>query len=527
MTAVSLWGGEANPRCLFDSLLVTATASPDSVALVDGQHQLTYSQLLSWARRIADRLEAHGVVTKDTVAVTGPRSAEVVAAMLGITFVGAVYVPLDPEYPARRLTFMLDDSRARVLLHAGPLPELGGTATRVAIPPHDAASAKPGPPSGRKPVACRPDLAFYVIYTSGSTGWPKGVAIPHSCLDNMVAWQAAHSPRPDLRTAQLAPLNFDVSFQEILGTLRGGGTVVIVPESLRRDPVELLSWLVENRIERLFVPYMALQMLAIAVATAPSAEGVRLLEVNVAGEQLVITEDIKTMFRRLPQARLVNHYGQSESAMVTSHIMPASVEDWPTLPPIGVPLPGCEVLIDPEDPGEPHTGELLVAGRPVSLGYLHRPDLNADRFRTVEPTPQGHTAVFRTGDLVQREDGTVRFLSRMDRQVKVRGIRIDLAEVDAHLSSQAGVEAAACVIVKTPSGTGRLRAAVTAQVGGVPPDLPAIRQHLRDVLPEVSVPLSLTLLPDLPRTPSGKIDRDAVAVLIAEDISGCQAASRS
>jgi D-alanine--poly(phosphoribitol) ligase subunit 1 len=525
MTAVSLWGGESDPCCLFDSLVETATTHPDSLALVDGERQLTYAQLLTWARRIADRLETHGVVAEDMVAVTGPRSAEIVAAMLGITLLGAVYVPLDPEYPARRLTHMLDDSRAGVLLHAGPPPELGGSATRVAIPPPDADTAGTEPPTDRKPVACRPDLAFYVIYTSGSTGWPKGVAIPHSCLDNMVAWQAAHSPRPDVRTAQLAPLNFDVSFQEILGTLRGGGTVVIVPERLRRQPVEQLAWLIENRIERLFLPYMTLQMLAVAVATVSNVDDVRLLEVNVAGEQLVITEDIRTMFRRLPRARLVNHYGQSECAMVTSHILPASVDDWPTLPPIGVPLPGCEVLVDPEDPADPQVGELLVAGLPVSLGYLHRPELNAERYRTVDPTPRRHTAVFRTGDLVRMKDGAVEFLSRIDSEVKIRGIRIDLSEVDAHLLSQAGVEAAACVSVKSPSGTRKLRAAVTAQAGGPAPDLPAIRRYLLEVLPEVSVPLSLTLVPDLPRTPSGKIDRDAVAALITEDVNGRPVAS--
>jgi amino acid adenylation domain-containing protein len=530
MTTVSLWGGDSAPCCLFDSLVETAAAHPESVALVDGPRQLTYAQVLTWARHIADRLEAHGVVAEDMVAVTGPRSAEIVAAMLGITLLGAVYLPLDREYPARRLTHMLDDSRARVLLHAGPLPELGGSAIRVAIPPPGAASTGPpststDPPSERTPIACRPDLPFYVIYTSGSTGWPKGVAIPHSCLDNMVAWQAAHSPRPDVRTAQLAPLNFDVSFQEILGTLRGGGTVVIVPERLRRQPVELLAWLIENRIERLFLPYMTLQMLAVAVSTVSSVDDVGLLEVNVAGEQLVITDDIRTMFRRLPRARLVNHYGQSESAMVTSHILPAPVDDWPTLPPIGVPLPGCEVLVDAEDPGDPQVGELLVAGLPVSLGYLHRPELNAERYRTIEPTPLGHTVVFRTGDLVRIRDGVVEFLSRVDSEVKIRGIRIDLSEIDAHLLSQAGVEAAACVSVKSPSGTRKLRAAVTAQPGGPAPDLPAIRRYLLDVLPEVSVPLSLTLLPDLPRTPSGKIDREAVAALITEDVNGRPVAS--
>jgi len=219
---------------------------------------------------------------------------------------------------------------------------------------------------------------------------------------------------------------------------------------------------------------------------------------------------------RLPRTRLVNHYGQSESAMVTSHIMPASVKDWPMLPPIGVPLPGCEVLVDPEDASDPHVGELLVAGLPLSLGYLQRPELTADRFRTVDPTPQGHTSVFRTGDLVREKDGVMTYLSRLDSQVKIRGIRIDLAEVDAHLLSQAGIQAAACAIVKTPSGTSKLRAAVTAHAGDPPPDLPAIRHYLRDFLPEASVPVSLTLVPELPRTPSGKIDRDAVAALLSD-----------
>jgi D-alanine--poly(phosphoribitol) ligase subunit 1 len=520
MTAVSLWGGESRPVCLFDSLAETATAAPDRMAVVDGDRHVTYAQLLAWARSIADLLAAHRVAAEDTVAVTGPRSAETIAAMLGITFLGAVYVPLDPEYPARRLEYMLDDSRARVLLHAGNLPDLGAAAARLAIPGPDEAET----PGDRKPVACRPDLPFYVIYTSGSTGWPKGVTIPHSCLDNMAAWQAAHSPRPDLRTAQLAPLNFDVSFQEILGTLRGGGTIVIVPEHLRRQPAEMLAWLIDNQIERLFLPYMALQMLAIAVAAAPSVEEIALREVNVAGEQLVITEDIRAMFRRLPQARLVNHYGQSESAMVSSHILPPSVEDWPTVPPIGVPLPGCELLVDPEEPGQPHIGELLVAGLPVSLGYLRRPELNADRFRAVDRTPRGHTTVFRTGDLVRVTGDLVVFLSRLDSQVKIRGIRIDLAEVEAHLVGQPGVKAAACVTVKTRSGTNKLRAAVTAHAGGPPPDLAAIRQRLLEVLPEASVPSSLTVVADLPRTPSGKTDRDAVASLIAAELGSLRPA---
>jgi amino acid adenylation domain-containing protein len=524
MTELSLWGGDAAPRCLFDALPATVADRPDAVAVVDGEREVTYAQLLGWARHIAALLAERGVTEEAPVAVTGPRSAEVVAAMLGITLLGGVYVPLDPEYPVRRLAHMLDDSGAKVLLHTGKVPDLETRAERLEIPGPEAAVAADRP-AGPQPVPCRPGLPFYVIYTSGSTGWPKGVAIPHSCLDNMAEWQAAHSPRPDLRTAQFAPLNFDVSFQEILGSLRGGGTVVIVPERLRREPVQLLAWLIENRIERLFLPYVALQMLAVAAAAAPSLDGLRLRELNTAGEQVLATQQIRAMFRRLPEARLVNHYGQSESAMVTSHILPSDVDEWPELPPIGVPLPGCELLLDPEDQDTPGVGELLVAGLPVSLGYLNRPELNKERYLTVDPTPRGHTRVFRTGDLVRFDGGVVHFLARLDSDVKIRGIRVNLVEVDAQLLSRPGVDGAACVVMESVPGVRTLRAAVTAAEDGPAPDLPAIQEHLRQVLPEASLPLSLTVLPELPRTPSGKTDRDAVAALIAEDLKARRAAS--
>lgn len=514
----SLWGGAASPDCLVSAFLETAARQPEAVAVVDEANELTYAQLLRYARGLAVLLDEQGVAPGDPVAVTGQRGAAVVATMLGAGLLGAAYVPLDPEYPRRRLEYMLQDSGAKVLLHNGQAPDLDGAVTRVPIPAPGALLYAEDVIAARKAVACHPDTAFYTIYTSGSTGWPKGVAIPHSCLDNMAEWQAAHSPRPDLRTAQFAPLNFDVFFQEVLGTLRGGGTVVIVPERLRRDPVGLFGWLVAQRIERLFLPYVALQMLAIVVEAMPVLDDLRLVEVNTAGEQLVATEQIRAMFRRLPNARLVNHYGQSESAMVSSHILPADPGRWPALPPIGVPLPGCELLVDPEDELEPNVGELLVAGLPVSLGYTHRPELNAERFVMLAPTPHGHTRAFRTGDLVRFEDGVVRFLSRLDSDVKIRGHRVSLTEVDVHLLNQPGVEAAACVVVEESTGTRSLRAAVTASAAGPPPGWPAIADRLREVLPEAALPLSLTVLPELPRTPSGKTDRDAVAALVAEDL---------
>lgn len=514
---LSLWGGDASPRCLLTALTRDAARQPDSVAVIDGADHITYGRLLRWVQGIAVFLDEQGTGPGDPIAVTGERGAPVIAAMLGIMLLGATYIPLDPEYPARRLEHILQDSGAKVLMHRGPAPALDSAATRVPIPGSGALAYPDDVIAAREPVACHPDTALYVIYTSGSTGWPKGVAIPHSCLDNMTEWQSFHSPRSDLRTAQFAPLNFDVFFQEVLGTFRGGGTVVVLPERLRRDPVRLLAWLSWQRVERLFLPYVALQMLAIVIGATADLGGIRLVEVNTAGEQLVATEQIRAMFQRLPTARLVNHYGQSESAMVSSHILPADPEQWPLLPPIGVPLPGCELLVDPAG-DEPDTGELLVAGLPVSLGYTHRPDLNAERFVTIDRTTHGCTRAFRTGDLVRLHDGLVWFLARLDSDIKIRGYRVNLTEVEAQLLSQPGIDAAVCVTIEGRVGTQSLHAAVTVSADGPAPTWAAVLSRLREVLPEASLPLSLTILPAMPRMPSGKTDRDMVAALVAEDI---------
>lgn len=501
----ALWTEPMAHECLLHGLARSAVERSADIAVVDGPTRLTYAALWSWVGDLAATLADHGVGRGSRVAVTGDRSAETVAALLATVAVGATYVPLDSSYPAARLTFMLRDSGAGILLHDGSRPEYAGDVPTLAIgePPTAEAAA------GFQPVDCQADLPVYVIYTSGSTGQPKGVTIQHSCLDNMVTWQCADSVRPDLRTAQFAPLNFDVCFQEILGTLCGGGTLVIVPETLRRDPFRFLDWLAENRVERLFLPYVALHMLAVAASAKDGPLDLALVEVNVAGEQMLCTPPIRELFAALPQARLGNHYGQSESAMVTSYVLPADPADWPLLPPIGRPLPGCELLVAPVDPDDPGTGELLVAGLPVSLGYLDRPELNAERFITVDRTAHGHTQAFRTGDLVRFSDGLVYFLARLDHDVKVRGVRVNLLEVEACLMEQPGVATAVCVAVEVVPGSRQLRAVVVLDADGPTPG--DLRAALADLLPEASIPASVTVVSGLPRTPSGKIDRESVA----------------
>jgi amino acid adenylation domain-containing protein len=492
----------------------TASARKDAIAVQDAEHELTYHQLMSWAGHIGELLADNGIRPGDRVAVTGPRGAAVVAAMLATVSAGATYVPLDAEYPIRRLEHMAADSGAGLLLFTGNEPAFALTSRALRIPdPPQLSDPKAIATLTRLP--CEPDLPVYVIYTSGSTGLPKGVALPHRCVDNMAAWQWRHSVRPDLRTAQFAPLNFDVWFQEVLGTLCGGGTLIVMPESLRRDPIALLDWLADHSVERLFLPYVALHMLAVAAEAADSLDHLTLAEVNTAGEQLVCTPAVRSLFQRLPDCRLNNHYGQSESAMVTVHTLTGPSDGWPTLPPIGRPLPGCEVLVAPTDPDEPSVGELLVAGAPLSVGYLNQPALNAERYITVDETPQGHRRAFRTGDLVRIEGDTVHLLSRIDHEVKIRGVRVNPLEVDACLLEQPGIVEAVTVVVDIAQGSRQLRTAVTLDVPEDEFDGGGTLKALTELLPEQFIPVSITVLPELPRTPSGKADRDAIAAALA------------
>ncbi|WP_369191866.1 AMP-binding protein [Streptomyces sp. R08] len=508
----SLWGGPAHPPCLLDALDTTAAARPDTVAISDQDHETTYRELLLWTGHIAALLVDRGIRPGDRVAITGPRSAAVVAAMLATVSIGATYVPLDADYPLRRLEHMKTDSGAKILLYPDREPAFAAGVESLRIPP--ATDAPADLAATRHP--CRADLPVYIIYTSGSTGLPKGVVLPHRCIDNMAEWQRSHSVRPDLRTAQFTPLNFDVWFQEVLGTLCGGGTLVIMPEALRRDAIALLDWLVDQRIERLFLPYVALNMLTAAAAAAESLDGLALQEVNIGGEQLVCTPVVREFFQRLLGCRLNIHYGQSESAMVTAHTLAGPPEDWPTLPPIGRPLPGCELIIEPADPAEPQVGELLVAGLPLSTGYLNQPDLTAARYIPVGLTHPGRNRAFRTGDLVRVEDGVVHYVGRADNEVKIRGIRVNPLEVDACLLAQPGVTEAVCVPIQITEGSRQLRAAVTVDGEATAFDAGRAMAALTELLPRQSVPVSITVLPELPRTPSGKADRKAVATALAD-----------
>ncbi len=315
-------------RCIHELFLEQAARTPDAAALVCGATRLTYREIDDRAHMIASHLRCLGVGPDTPVALCLERSPEMVSGVLAILIAGGACVPLDPAYPRERLAFMLQDSGAPLLLTQRALLER--------LPAHRVLCIdEPLPPLQNNPPQVTPESEnlAYVIYTSGSTGKPKGVALPHRTLVNLITWQYRELG-PGGPTLQVAPLSFDVSFQEIFSTLCAGATLILVPETLRQDPVSLWRLIDERKVNRLYLPFVALQQLAEA-ATHMEPLPATLREIITAGEQLQITPQIRNLFGRLPNCQLHNQYGPSETHVVTAYTLAGPPVHWPLLPPIG------------------------------------------------------------------------------------------------------------------------------------------------------------------------------------------------
>jgi amino acid adenylation domain-containing protein len=332
-------------KCIHELFEATVEQTPEAVAVVFEGEQLTYRELNARANQVAHHLQSLGVGPEVLVGICVERSLEMVVGVLGILKAGGAYVPLDPAYPSERLTFMLEDTQTSVLLTQARLVEsLPPNSPRVVCLDTDWEVIAFHSHSNPQRRVTTNNLA-YVIYTSGSTGRPKGVAMSHRPLCNLLFWQLESSTvSAGAKTLQFAPLSFDVSFQEIFSTWCSGGTLVLISEELRRDVVGLLHFLSEKAIERLFLPFVALQLLA-EVADGQQAVPTSLREIITAGEQLKITRQIANWFTKLKSCTLHNHYGPSESHVVTAFTLTDSPSDWPALPPIGRPIANTQIYL--------------------------------------------------------------------------------------------------------------------------------------------------------------------------------------
>ncbi|UQI45505.1 amino acid adenylation domain-containing protein [Streptomyces sp. HU2014] len=504
------------PRDVVTLFTEQAARTPDAVAVAFDGGRWTYRELARAADRVAGHLRAAGTTTGDRVAVALDRSPELIAVVLGIAKAGAAVVPLDTAYPAERLRMMLEQARpVRVVTDPGHAHLAGdpdillpvGTVTGEDHPHgHDPA-----------PVTVSPQDIAYVLFTSGSTGVPKGVRMPHRSLANLIAWQnGAPSAAPGGTTLQFAPLSFDVSFQEIFSTLTSGGVLQLVSEAQRRDARALLDLLDTARVERVFLPYVALQQLA-ETSNALGRTPAHLRVVVSSGEQLRVTEEIRRLCAALPGVVLENQYGPTESHVVTRFTMTGPASAFPALPPIGSPIAGCAVhVLDERLRPAPVgvRGEIYLDGACLADGYLGGPEQTAERFVPHPFTGQGR--LYRTGDLGRvLPGGDILFLGRADTQLKVRGFRVEPAEVELAITGRPdlfpGIREAA-VVARHREGTDSFLAAflVADATGTAAADLEKIRAGLRRTLPEHMVPSHLQWVPDLPLTPSGKRDDAAL-----------------
>ena len=491
------------------AITAQAAQTPEACAVTLDDQTLTYAELLARATQLAQQLRQQGVGPDILVGVAMERSLELVVALLGILQAGGAYLPLDPDYPAERLAFMLADAQPTLLLTQSLLLErLPAYAGPIWCLDTDGL-----PISGQPAMVLEGEIhgthLAYTIYTSGSTGQPKGVSNTHAGLLNRLQWmQAQYRLTPSDRILQKTPFSFDVSVWEFFWPLLVGAELVLAQPGEHRDGLRLLDRIVRHQITTLhFVP----PMLDAFLETPGLEQCGSLRRVFCSGEALP-SAVAQRCLDTFPQAELYNLYGPTEAAI--------DVTAWACRPadcdhslPIGRPIANTQIYVcDPD--GQPVPigvpGEVYIGGIGLARGYHRRPALTAEKF---VPSPFGvepGDRLYRTGDLARaRQDGAFEYLGRLDRQVKLRGFRIELGEIEARLMQHQSVRDSVVLVREDSPGLKRLVAYVTAHEGQTV-DTAEVQTWLQVGLPEYMVPALILPLDDLPLTPNGKVDRRAL-----------------
>lgn len=474
-------------------------AGADRVALEGDGPALTYGQLAARSDAIAAGLAARGIGRGARVGLYANRSAEAVAAMLGVLKAGAAYVPFDTSYPANLLRYLYEDSApALVLVQACLLQD--PAAVRFWRGEALGIEGATGAVSGARAAPAAAEDPAYVMYTSGSTGRPKGVVVPHRAVLRLVLGNDFAALGPDQVILQLAPLSFDASTFEVWGALLNGARLAVVADPYPSCE-DIGAAIARHRASTLWLTAGLFHLMV-----EHNLEGLAPLQQLLAGGDVLSPAHVVRALRALPGCRLINGYGPTENTTFSCcYSIPRDYAgDAPV--PIGraIRQTGALVLdeaLRPVAAGEP--GELCLTGAGLALGYWNRPELTAQAFVT---QPASGTRLYRTGDRVRcRADGNLEFLGRLDRQVKINGKRVELDEIEARLRAIGRVQDAA--VVCTPASDGAQRHIAAFVTAAAPLDLAALRGTLREDLPDYMMPASISQLPALPLSPSGKIDR--------------------
>ncbi|MEW1552297.1 non-ribosomal peptide synthetase [Streptomyces tsukubensis] len=493
--------------CVHEMVGERARSAPEAVAVVSGTDTVTYGQLDAAANRLAHLLVSTGVRRGDVVAVCLPRGPALVTALLAVLRTGAAYLPLDPKYPTERLRLMLGDAGTTVCVtrteFVGTLREATGAAFVTVDGQEHELAARPATPPG-VPVSGRD--AAYVLYTSGSTGTPKGTVVEHRSITRLLCAADYIPLRTDDVVAQGADASFDAATFEIWGPLAAGARMVVVDKDTMLDPAALTDALTRHRISTLVLTTAVFNQV---VAARPDAFAT--LRHLLFGGEAVNPDRVAQALAAGPPQRLIHCYGPTETtSFATWHL--ASPDDGYRTVPVGRPVVNTSARVlderlNPVPAGV--VGELYLGGPGVARGYLARPDLTAQRFLPdVLATAPGER-MYRTGDLVRwSQAGALEYIGRSDRQVKVRGFRIELNEIELVLQKHPEVEEA--VVLVRDDGDHKRLVGYVRPVPGQRPDPAGLRDFTEDRLPEFMVPAVVMTLDAFPLTTSGKVDRAAL-----------------
>ena len=482
--------------------------TPDSIAVVFDQHQLSYNDLNQQANRLSRRLLRMGVGPDKLVGICVERSLEMVVGLLAILKAGGAYVPLDPAYPAERLSYMLSDSRVSVLL----------TQERLVprLPQHDAQvlcldrlnEIVAAEDSSNLETNVYPENLAYTIYTSGSTGRPKGAMNTHRAICNRLQWmQQEYQLTDNDRVLQKTPFSFDVSVWEFFWPLITGAKLIVCRPGGHQDGAYLAQLIKDEGITTLhFVPSML--QLFLEEKGIESCSSLR--RVICSGEALPL--ELQRKFFSRVKAELHNLYGPTEAAVDVTYWKCDRSTELKTVP-IGRPIANTQILVldsslEPVPIGVP--GELYIGGMNLGRGYLGRPELTAERF---VPHPFAITPgerLYRTGDLARfLPDGNVDFLGRMDTQVKIRGFRIELGEIEEVLSQHPAVKSVVVLAREDDPGEKRLVAYIVCD-SAMEPTVSTLSAFLGAKIPDYMIPSAFVFLKEFPLNPNGKLDRNAL-----------------
>ena len=494
--------------------------TPQAIAVVFEEEELSYEELNDNANRLAHYLQQRGVVQQTLVPICIERGMGMITGVLAILKAGGVYVPIDPEYPAERISYMLEDTGATIIVSnkesSTKLPAKEGLQVIETDTEWEAIQNKSG---DNLAITASPNQLVYMLYTSGSTGRPKGVKMPDCGMVNLLSWQEDQFANKSRRVLQFASLNFDVSFQEIFSTLCFGSTLCLISGERRRDVAEVAKDIERYSLTHLFIPYIVFKTLAEYAASQHIAIN-SLEEIIVAGEQLKLTEDIEA-FVRHSGVKLVNQYGPTEAHVVSSYTV--DINNLTLLPPIGKPVSNTSLYIlarNKELVPVGVVGELYIGGVQVAMGYLNQEALTTEKFIPDPFSKEEDARLYKTGDLARwLADGNLEYLGRMDDQVKIRGFRIELGEVESVLQQSEMVRQAVVLAKEDIHGSKRLVSYIVSE-GIFKREV--LIEYAKSRLPDYMVPALWVEMDSLPVTRNGKIDKRALPEPDSAELAGTE-----